>query len=107
LRSRFVVGAGSTYNPGDTGGVDSVTLTTAQIPSHTHTATVNDPGHSHTVDGATQQTNGGGTIITGRNNVVTSSVATTGITVTNAATGGGGSHENRPPYFALAFLMKA
>jgi hypothetical protein len=107
LRDRFVVGAGSTYAVNDTGGANSVTLDTSQIPSHTHTATVNDPGHSHTVDGATQQTNGGGTIITGRNNVVTSSVATTGITVTNSATGGGGSHENRPPYFALAYIMKS
>src|SRR5690554_5897142 len=30
LRNRFIVGAGSTYSVGDTGGTDSVTLTTAQ-----------------------------------------------------------------------------
>jgi hypothetical protein len=36
LRNRFVVGAGSNYNPGDTGGADSVTLTTAQLASHSH-----------------------------------------------------------------------
>ena len=36
LRNRFVVGAGSSYNVGATGGSNSVTLTTSQIPSHTH-----------------------------------------------------------------------
>jgi microcystin-dependent protein len=110
LRSRFVVGAGSTYNPGDTGGADSVTLTTAQIPSHTHTATVSDPGHAHGYDRDSFDTLGGGSFTrrsgTGADPNITTT-ATTGITVTNAATGGGGSHENRPPFFALAFLMKA
>jgi microcystin-dependent protein len=107
LRNRFIVGAGSTYAVNATGGADTVTLTTAQIPSHTHTATVNDPGHSHTVSGSGQQTNGGGSINTAFVSTQTTSTATTGITVTNAATGGGGSHENRPPYFALAYIMKA
>ena len=43
--------------------------------------------------------------------------ATTGISINNDAhshtvtgntggTGGGGSHENRPPYYALMFIMK-
>ena len=36
LRDRFVVGAGSSYSVGDTGGVNSVTLTEAQLPSHSH-----------------------------------------------------------------------
>ena len=38
LRNRFIVGAGtgSNYSPGNTGGSDSVSLTTAQMPSHTH-----------------------------------------------------------------------
>ena len=38
LRNRFIVGSGTgaSYSPGDTGGSDSVSLTTAQMPSHTH-----------------------------------------------------------------------
>lgn len=36
LRGRFVVGAGGAYDVGDTGGADSVALTTAQMPSHSH-----------------------------------------------------------------------
>ena len=65
LRDRFVVGAGSTYAVGATGGATSVTtsnngahshggttgstaLTTDQIPWHTHTGTTNTTGnHTH------------------------------------------------------------
>ena len=56
LRDKFVVGAsigtgnvGETYSVGDTGGNDLLTLTEAQLPSHSHG--VNDPGHSHTATG--------------------------------------------------------
>lgn len=47
LLDKFVVGAGATYDVGDTGGAATVTLTEAQMPSHTHSVT--DPGHDHTV----------------------------------------------------------
>ncbi len=36
LRDRFVVGAGSGYTPGDTGGSNQVTLTEAQLATHSH-----------------------------------------------------------------------
>lgn len=40
LRERFIVGSGTdsggTYNVGDTGGSDSITLAEANLPSHTH-----------------------------------------------------------------------
>ncbi|HTZ19132.1 MAG TPA: tail fiber protein, partial [Dissulfurispiraceae bacterium] len=36
LRSRIPVHAGSGYTLAQTGGVETVTLTTTQIPSHTH-----------------------------------------------------------------------
>lgn len=44
LRDKTVIGAGSTRAVGDTGGAESVTLTTDQLPSHSHTA----QPHSHT-----------------------------------------------------------
>jgi len=44
LRNKFLVGAGSTYSVGDTGGSANATLV-----SHTHTASVTDPGHTHTI----------------------------------------------------------
>ena len=49
LRNRFIVGAGSTYQPGNTGGSNSVTLTTAQMPSHSHAHSLSAAsGGSHT-----------------------------------------------------------
>jgi microcystin-dependent protein len=45
LRDRFPVGAGGNYNVGDTGGTDTVALTVAEMPQHSHV--VNDPGHTH------------------------------------------------------------
>jgi microcystin-dependent protein len=50
-----VVGAGSSYSPGNTGGADTVTLTTAQLPIHTHSISGsgntgnNNVGHFHGV----------------------------------------------------------
>ena len=50
LRDRFIVGAGSTYAIGATGGSASVTLTSAQsgIATHTHTVTLTADSSTHT-----------------------------------------------------------
>ena len=40
LRDKFVVGAGSAYSPGNSGGDSSVTLSTSQLPSHNHSVSV-------------------------------------------------------------------
>jgi len=64
LRGRFVVGAGGSYSVGATGGANSVTLTTNQIPAHNHSAsTGNAGGHSHTAStgSAGDHTHGGST----------------------------------------------
>lgn len=92
LRNRFVVGAGSTYSVGATGGSDSVTLTTAQIPSHNHPIQirvgVDDDNFSFNQGFSSDKNDSGGTF--NSNN-----------------TGGGQSHENRPPYYALCYIMKS
>lgn len=164
LRDRFIVGAGRSYNPGTTGGSDTVTLSTNQIPAHSHTITggshshtVSGGSHNHTISGGShthtvsssgsttmtiQAYNTGGSgsreeidcgVPTGyqaRNisvNVSGLSIslnnATPSMTCGNASpgnmtcgnaspsmtasnSGGGGSHENRPPYYALYFIMK-
>jgi len=59
LRNRFVVGAGSTYSVGATGGADSVTLTAAQMPTHNHTASTATAG-AHTHGGSTGSNGGHG-----------------------------------------------
>lgn len=47
LRDKFVLGAGSTYAVGATGGATTVTLNANQMPVHAHG--VNDPSHAHNV----------------------------------------------------------
>lgn len=85
LRDRFVVGAGSSYAVGATGGEASVTLTVDQIPSHTHP--ISD--------------------IQGTGGLLGGSGTTYGFYPgTTSATGGGEAHENRPPFYALAYIMR-
>ena len=101
LRNRFVVGATSTYAVGATGGsADAI------VVSHTHTATVTDPGHFHTGGAALYYIGDSGSYgyVT---NVANTSTAVTGITVANSTTGSSGTNANLPPYYALCYIMKA
>ena len=57
LRDRFVVGAGSSYSVGATGGSANVTLSTSQIPSHAHSGnahshSANFGNHTHSFSGS-------------------------------------------------------
>ena len=109
LTDRFVIGAGSTYAVNGTGGASTATLITANLPAHTHTATVTDPGHLHTFDktvGSGGAAGGGATVISSYT-ATNTSTATTGISVTNASTGSGTSFSILPPYYALAFIQKS
>jgi microcystin-dependent protein len=99
LRNSFVIGAGSTYAVGATGGsADAI------VVSHTHT--IIDPGHLHN----TASTGSASTLInaaagnTTGDSSSTTATATTGIT--NQSTGVSGTNANLPPYYALAFIMK-
>lgn len=79
LKNKFPIGAGGLFNPGDTGG----------SPTHTHPFTGNS--HSHLIPAGTD-------ISSGANFAAgTSSVPPTG--TTDAA-------DTRPPYHALAYIMK-
>jgi microcystin-dependent protein len=59
LRDRFVVGAGTSYGVGATGGANTVTLDATMIPSHTHTVSASGTtstvsnDHSHGFSGTT------------------------------------------------------
>ncbi len=93
-----------------TSGIAGATIAAAggdqQMQSHTHTATVTDPGHTHTV-----RSNVGGSGIAGANNIDSplntfpTGTAVTGITVANA-NNGTGSSQNMPPaiVFGLTFI---
>ena len=47
IKDKFLLSAGTSYTAGSTGGSSTVTLTTAQMPSHTHT-TDSQGAHTHT-----------------------------------------------------------
>lgn len=86
------------------GGAENHTLTTPEIPSHSHVLT--DPGHTH-IDVAGTGT-GGGNFLTradsnGNVNYVSNS-ATTGITLAN--TGGGAAHTILPPAMTLPYILR-
>jgi hypothetical protein len=110
LRNRFVVGAGSTYAVGDTGGSADATLV-----SHTHTATsaVTDPGHTHGMpsgfySGGSSAFGGDSGINRWTNASGNTNSNTTGITVATSVSteGSSGTDANLPPYYALAYIMK-
>jgi microcystin-dependent protein len=110
LRNRFIVGSGSSYSTGNTGGASSVTLSIAQMPSHNHSASssVSDPGHSHSFKGATGSSGTGKSSRDSEPQTQQTGSSTTGISVSTSIgyKGGNSSHENRPPYYALAYIMK-
>ena len=127
LMDRFIVGAGSTYAVTNTGGATaaSVTLTTAQMPSHTHslsgvTASIGSSGaHQHNIDNV--WTNGGS------NKVLAYATTYNWSAMTYLTRAGDGSHTHTatlsgnsgsaggvsavviptlPPYYALCYIIK-
>ena len=58
LRGQFVIGAGGSYNVGNTGGESEHTLTVNEMPSHNHTFTGNSHTHSLNLEGLTTSSNG-------------------------------------------------
>lgn len=86
--NRFISAASTDGEVAGLGGLDTVILTTAQLPSHTHTYNVS--GFSSTsAYGANSSSNAG-----------SNSGSTTG------AAGSGSSHENKPPYARCYFIIK-
>lgn len=112
FRGRIPVGYGAgsgltNRSLGASGGFETHTLATNELPSHNHGVT--DPGHTH--GGIKFKTTGGGSSVgpqlaTTRNSSLHRYVKnnTTGISVDNA--GGGGSHNNVQPGLVLSFIIK-
>jgi hypothetical protein len=77
----------------------------AIVVSHTHTATVTDPGHEHTIASASngQLQAGGQNIpqIPNTNSTRTTNSAVTGISVSNSTTGSSGTNANLQPYIVV------
>ena len=95
LSGKFVVGydaSNGDYDVNDTGGAENVTLTIAQMPNHKHDTSV-DNTNLFPSNGQTSINFGG-------------AGGYPATTFTMSTTGGGQSHENRPPYYALCYIMK-
>ena len=113
LRNRFIVSTGSSYSWKATGGADTVTLSTNQIASHNH-STNSTGGHSHSLwIGNGDDTNWDSTPHTRgaqwTDNRQWSVHRSTSAGYHNhglSNTGGGGAHENRPPYYVIAYIMR-
>ena len=91
LEDRFLLGAGSAYTAGATGGAETVTLTTSQIPAHKHNLKLVNPDGDDGNKSTTQIHYGyngeGNTFYSNANAMET--------------TGGGEAHNNMPPYLAV------
>jgi hypothetical protein len=116
LRDRFIIGARQ-----DDAGVAKTNVTgsltqtggskDAIVVSHTHTATVTDPGHNHTYSAlagtSNHPTGTGSTEARGQVESYNTGSKTTGISVSNSTEGSSGANANLVPYYALAYIMKA
>ena len=94
LRGRFVPGAGGGYRAGTTGGEERHTLTESEMPSHRHSYTFTGADldlswkdHNYFYDASRHYSNNDNKKSTNY-------------------TGGGQPHENRPPYYALCYIMR-
>jgi microcystin-dependent protein len=103
LRGRSAIGAGQgpglgSYDQGQVGGVENVTLTGPQVAPHTH----------NVFGGADATSKNPGGNVPGFTESASSYSATPGVAMNQgmiAANQGGQPHENRPPYLALNWCI--
>ena len=100
LASRIPYHQGSGYALGQTGGVEQVTLTQQQLPSHTHTAWANGGGADQAAPGNNYW--GAGTL-TAYTKDQAPDVTMSPKSLTPA--GGNQPHDNMPPYLCLNFII--
>lgn len=102
LRGRFVVGAGDNYAPGDTGGKESIILSSSQLPSHTHGAGSLQLSDTQLADYIASNNN----TLTNKDNI-SAGVAAKSVSITGntGSAGSGQSIDIRPKYYALAYIM--
>ncbi len=104
LSNRFVMGTTNSGNLNATGGANSYTLTTAQLPAHNHTITAIFHGQgsegSDNCSGATNY------VFFGDDNIWPNCSSPSTKVFSTTTTGSGSAIDNRPAYIQLAFIMK-
>ncbi len=136
MKGRMIVGYNSTDSNfdslGEAGGSKTATLTTNELPAHTHTGTtstdglhnhgITDPGHRHSFDTINDDYNNSGTNPPGFSadsaglKTWFTTTNTTGITINNdgshnhtfttASTGSGNAFAIMNPYITLNYIIK-
>lgn len=95
LRKRFIVGYDNAVESGynsmwETGGVEKVTLTVDQMPAHTHKIEFVDEKWGDNANSRPFPNPAG----------------SSGYSADTTSSGNSEAHENRPPYFVLAYVIK-
>ena len=109
LRDRFIIGAGDNFNAGNTGGNNSITLSTSNLPSHRHFVVSNSFGGQNRTNSNVSANNqvakgtGAGNLYESYNLASTGSNASAG---RSSSVGSGTAIDNKPLYHALCYIMK-
>ncbi len=103
MRGRIPLHFGNSYTLAETGGVEEVTLTSSQIPAHSHAFLASQ-------DGGSQPNAGSGGYLLASSNVVKVYAAGTTTTANFDAqsvlsTGGSQPHTNFQPYLCVNFII--
>lgn len=110
LRDRMIAGATNQSEMNTSGGSNTKTLTTTQLPAHTHTGTTNAGGihsHTYTEPSFSQGAVGGvGSYASTANTTTTGDSTAHTHTFTTGSTGTGAAFDIRPKYYKMAFIMK-
>ncbi len=103
LRGRIPLSPGqgpnlSNYNEGDKGGLETVTLTTSQVPSHTHQlkASSEDATLDNPLNNALAKSSA---------NIFNSNDANVSMNAVSIGNTGGEAHENRQPILATNYII--
>lgn len=120
MRGVFPLGKSATHALGSTGGAETVTLTTTELPAHTHTG----PSHSHTIAHTHDLANtlvtnttatGGANRISAVGSGASPVATTTGSSAANSgsdgtgntgSTGTGSAFSKMPPFVTINFLIR-
>lgn len=108
MRGRLPLHQGNGYTLAETGGVEEVTLTVNQIPSHSHYLVARTPTASAPNGNATHTTPSGNTLAGGTIKAYSSSVPGAMLTMNSATVamdGGSQPHQNTMPYLCIDYII--